>query len=74
MATDEPSKGGRPTGPDGPKDDSYAFRGPSHVLKAFERSAGRDRGSVLIQFMRWWLRFPGAELPQRPPAITDKAA
>ncbi|MFJ5984240.1 hypothetical protein [Lentzea sp. NPDC092896] len=74
MATDEPNKGGRPPDPDGPKDDFYGLRGPGEVLKKYKAVAGRRGGSVLIQFMRWWLGFPDAELPDRPPSLLDKAA
>lgn len=27
---------------------------------------GSDRGTVIKQFIRWYLRRPGAELPKRP--------
>jgi hypothetical protein len=30
--------------------------------------AGTDRAAVLRALVRWWLRIPGAELPERPPA------
>lgn len=30
------------------------------------KRAGSDRTTVLRQFMRWYNREPGAELPQRP--------
>ena len=26
-----------------------------------------DRGTVIKQFIRWYLRRPGAKLPERPP-------
>lgn len=29
-------------------------------------AAGTDRTKVLIALLRWWLRRPGAELPERP--------
>lgn len=27
---------------------------------------GSDRGTVIKQFIRWYLRRPGAKLPERP--------
>lgn len=27
---------------------------------------GTDRAAVLRAFVLWWLRYPGAELPDRP--------
>lgn len=32
---------------------------------------GSDRGTVIKQFIRWYLRRPGAKLPQRPPLKKD---
>jgi len=33
-------------------------------------AAGKyQRASVLRQFMRWYLRYPGAKLPERPPSL-----
>jgi hypothetical protein len=29
---------------------------------------GTDRAKVINQFLRWYLRRPGARLPERPPA------
>jgi hypothetical protein len=29
---------------------------------------GTDRAKVINQFIRWYLRRPGAKLPERPPA------
>lgn len=28
---------------------------------------GRTITEVITQFLRWWLRIPGAKLPERPP-------
>ncbi len=28
---------------------------------------GTDRAKVINQFLRWYLRRPGAKLPERPP-------
>lgn len=30
------------------------------------KSVGTDRGSLIKQFIRWYLRRPGARLPVRP--------
>lgn len=30
-------------------------------------SMGTDRAKVVNQFLRWYLRRPGAKLPERPP-------
>ena len=35
-------------------------------LKPAARAIGFDRAGVIRQFVRWYLRIPGAELPQRP--------
>jgi hypothetical protein len=32
---------------------------------------GTDRAKVINQFLRWYLRRPGAKLPERPPAGRD---
>lgn len=32
-----------------------------------EVAGARKRASILRQFVRWYLRYPGAKLPQRPP-------
>ena len=29
--------------------------------------AGTDRTKVIVAFIRWYLRRPGAKLPERPP-------
>jgi len=31
-------------------------------------AAGTDRATVLRELIRWYLRMPDAELPERPPA------
>lgn len=34
----------------------------------FEQRAGeRQRASVVVEFIRWYNREPGAKLPKRPP-------
>jgi hypothetical protein len=35
-------------------------------LEKATKSLGSDRGTVIKQFIRWYLRRPGAELPERP--------
>lgn len=35
-------------------------------LEPAARAAGFDRSGVIRQFVRWYLRVPGAKLPQRP--------
>jgi hypothetical protein len=30
------------------------------------KASGYDRSGVIRQFVRWYLRVPGAKLPQRP--------
>lgn len=35
---------------------------------AVERSGAADRSAVLREFMRWYVREPGAKMPRRPPA------
>ena len=32
------------------------------------RRMGTDRAKIINQFIRWYLRRPGAKLPERPPA------
>jgi len=35
-------------------------------LATVTTSVGSDRGTVIKQFIRWYLRRPGAKLPERP--------
>jgi hypothetical protein len=35
-------------------------------LGAAAASAGTDRSAILRQLAHWWLRRPGAKMPQRP--------
>ncbi len=35
---------------------------------AASKRMGTDRAKIINQFIRWYLRRPGAELPERPPA------
>lgn len=61
--------------PDADYDSPKRFRAPDEEWEAFEAatraiySEGRSpRGRVLRDFMRWYMRRPGAKLPDRPPA------
>ena len=31
------------------------------------KAVGSDRGTLIKEFIRWYLRRPGAKLPERPP-------
>jgi hypothetical protein len=35
-------------------------------LEAAAGALGSDRGKIINQFIRWYLRRPGAKLPERP--------
>lgn len=37
-------------------------------LEAAARDLGLDRAKVINQLIEWWLRRPGAKLPERPTA------
>jgi hypothetical protein len=42
-------------------------------LEPAARASGYDRSGVIRQFVRWYLRIPGAKLPQRPdPGYVEK--
>ncbi|MFF4292182.1 hypothetical protein ACFY0N_00830 [Streptomyces vinaceus] len=56
--------------------DQRRFRAPRDEWDGFEAAtktqaqhvAGKSpRGQVIREFIRWYLRRPGAKLPQRPP-------
>lgn len=56
-------------------DPARNFRAPASEWMPFEAATramhpeGRSpRGKVLREFMRWYMRRPGAKLPERPPA------
>jgi hypothetical protein len=56
-------------------DQPRQFRVPDNEWLPFEQAAkaqhptGRGpRAAVLREFIRWYMRRPGAELPERPPA------
>ncbi len=36
-------------------------------LDAAAKAAGTDRAKLINAFLRWYLRRPGARLPERPP-------
>jgi hypothetical protein len=36
-------------------------------LETATKGLSSDRGTVIKQFIRWYLRRPGAKLPERPP-------
>lgn len=38
-----------------------------------ERAGVRHRAAVIRALIRWYLRRPGAELPERPPVPKDSA-
>lgn len=42
-------------------------------LETATKRLGADRATVIKQFIRWYLRRPGAELPERP-GVTSSAA
>ncbi|MFD7413506.1 hypothetical protein [Kitasatospora purpeofusca] len=42
-------------------------------LLATAKSQGSDRGTVIKEFVAWYLRRPGAKLPQRPAVIEAPA-
>lgn len=37
------------------------------------KAAGADRAKIINQFIRWYLRRPGAELPERQEGTEDQA-
>ena len=60
--------------PDADYDTPKRFRAPDEEWEAFEAATkamhpeGRGpRARVLREFMRWYMRRPGAKLPERPP-------
>ncbi|MEO3978804.1 hypothetical protein [Streptomyces sp. CAU 1734] len=38
------------------------------AVRAAHPDGPRSRARILREFMRWYLRRPGSQLPQRPPA------
>ncbi|NDK24712.1 hypothetical protein FSY75_09525 [Streptomyces sp. TR1341] len=64
-----------PTATDDPYDTQRKFRAPDDEWNGFgdatkaQHPQGRSpRGQVLREFIRWYMRRPGAKLPVRPPA------
>lgn len=43
-------------------------------LEEAARTGGLDRSGLIRQFVRWYLRVPGAKLPPRPEARRARAA
>jgi hypothetical protein len=41
-----------------------------HGLGWLAAKLGKDRSTVLRELARWWMRVPGAKLPERP-AVDD---
>ena len=39
-------------------------------LDAATGTVRSDRGTIIKEFIRWYLRRPGAKLPERPPAAS----
>jgi hypothetical protein len=57
--------------PNNPKTPNRTMRVPDEDwddMEAPVKAAGTDRTKVVNQFIRWYLRRPGARLPERPPA------
>jgi hypothetical protein len=42
-------------------------------LETATKAVGSDRGTVIKEFIRWYLRRPGAELPEPPERKADDA-
>lgn len=62
--------------PNQPKTPNRAVRVEDQVWDEAGHAAtemGTDRTKVINQFLRWYLRRPGARLPERPPARRDDA-
>lgn len=61
--------------PDAEYETSRRFRAPDGEWEPFEAATRAvhperrsPRAQVIREFMRWYMRRPGAELPERPPA------
>jgi hypothetical protein len=57
--------------PDQPKNKHRMVRFSTedwHTLGWLASHLGRDRSAVLRELARWWMRAPGAKLPERPTA------
>lgn len=42
------------------------FRAPDDEWAAFRAASGNNMTALIRQFIRWYLRRPGAKLPERP--------
>lgn len=51
--------------PNQPKTPLHAFRLDAELWRDFGDRAG-DRTAVLRNFIRWYMREPGARMPRRP--------
>ena len=57
--------------PNAPKNPTHSVRfenGDWADLGEMTAEMGTDRSKVITQLIRWWMRRPDAELPERPPA------
>lgn len=53
--------------------DSHHFRLDAPPWNLFVTLAGRGAASKVIkQFILWYIRWPGADLPDRPPATPER--
>ena len=43
-------------------------------LRDAAAAAGKDRATVIKEFIAWYLRRPGAKLPERAPTETQRQA
>jgi hypothetical protein len=61
--------------PNQPKTPFSRFRVDPEDWRAFGDAVpdDTDRSKVLREFVAWYVRKPGAKLPQRPPAPKDSA-
>lgn len=53
----------------------HAFRLPEDQWEQFGRAAaamGTERGTALRDFIAWYIRQAGAELPGRPPRLPER--
>lgn len=44
------------------------FRAPDDEWSAFRLASGNKMSALIREFIRWYLRKPGAQLPERPSA------
>ena len=55
--------------PNQPKTPLKRMRVDDDLWSQFGELAAPDRSAVLREFMRWYVREPGAKLPKRPEII-----